>query len=444
MNLAGFCNAEMMKAPKKAGLAILTGLAIILIPGVSCRQSAPGQPEVRAPEFPGEGPEKPGTGDREAQGPAPLPFGVKDTGIFSELDGLVVMELPACAAGGNVSLAVNKKKRVLSLSCGKVPVKAYPVALGSEPKGTKLEEGDGKTPEGTYRLVSSVGQGLPAGAGGTMWLISYPSARDAAMALESGRLGKDDYDAVAKAEAEGLAPPQGTVLGGGLGLHGGGVSSDWTGGGIALRDGDFDEISGVVGPGTPITIVSGDEPDPEDADGDGIPDQVDIHLGALKCALNKASYDSGYQKIAYPLGDVDREKGCCTDVIIRAFRNAGMDLQAEIHKDILARKKAYKHVPKPNTDIDHRRVRNMIIYMQKHMVGLDASPDEDAASGWLPGDVVYFDTLPKKGPDHVGILTSALDGEGRPMVINNWYWGSKTAAMDLVSGWPVTHRFRIH
>jgi len=101
-------------------------------------------------------------------------------------------------------------------------------------------------------------------------------------------------------------------------------------------------------------------------------------------------------------------------------------------------------VPKPNTDIDHRRVRNMIIYMKKHMVGLDAAPDEASIAGWLPGDVVYLDTLPKKGPDHVGILTAAVDEKGNPMVINNWYWGSKTAAMDLVSGWPVTHRFRIH
>ena len=173
-----------------------------------------------------------------------------------------------------------------------------------------------------------------------------------------------------------------------------------------------------------------------------IHDQVDIHAGALKAALNGASYDGGYYKIAYPMGDVAREKGCCTDVVIRALRNAGIDLQEALSKDIAKRPKAYKHIKKANTDIDHRRVRNLLVYMKKHMMSLGTDFEGDSVCGWMPGDVVLFDTLPRKGPDHIGIVVAETDG-GLPLVVNNWTTGYTTRAMDLLSWVDVTHRFRV-
>ncbi len=105
--------------------------------------------------------------------------------------------------------------------------------------------------------------------------------------------------------------------------------------------------------------------------------------------------------------------------------------------------KAYKHIKAKNMSIDHRRVKNMFIYMKKHLKAVDAPLDEAHLAQWLPGDVVFLDTLPKKGPDHVGILSFHTDKNGFPMVINNWTWGSKTGEMDLLSWCPVTHHFRV-
>ena len=70
-----------------------------------------------------------------------------------------------------------------------------------------------------------------------------------------------------------------------------------------------------------------------DADGDGIPDAVDILLGAKKVALDGAIYRETAPRLPYPGGDVPRQDGVCTDVVIRALRNAGIDLQRAVHDD---------------------------------------------------------------------------------------------------------------
>ena len=372
-----------------------------------------------------------------------LPFGVKDKGVFSDLDAGVSMGLPAGLNKDNASLRVNKKKRTLSLFFGDVPVKTYPIALGFTPSGDKEVEGDGKTPEGEYSICEMRHKDLPAKYGARSILLAYPGAKDAKRGLKQGIITKEQHDKIMAAQQSGAIPPQDTVLGSSIRIHGGGAGEDWTAGCIGLRDEDAVEIYGSVKVGTPVIIESGIQKDPHDADGDGIPDQVDILAGALKCAINSASFDTGYVKIAYPMGDVARDKGCCTDVIIRALRNAGIDLQKDIYKDIKKRKKAYKHIKKPNTDIDHRRVRNMIVYMKKRFEPITTKLEKEQLASWLPGDIVYFDTMSKAGPDHVGIVSFNADENGIPMVIDNWYWGSTTKESDLLSWCPVTHHFRL-
>jgi D-alanyl-D-alanine dipeptidase len=143
--------------------------------------------------------------------------------------------------------------------------------------------------------------------------------------------------------------------------------------------------------------------------------------------------------MSYPGGDVPREIGVCTDVIVRSLRNAGYDLQRLVHEDILQARQAYPMVSKPNTDIDHRRVKSLLPYFQRKADVL-AEPRDPLR----PGDVIFMDTFPDRpGSEHVGILADADGGSGRPLVINNWTEGTVTKPMDLLSFVPVTQRYRM-
>jgi uncharacterized protein YijF (DUF1287 family) len=143
------------------------------------------------------------------------------------------------------------------------------------------------------------------------------------------------------------------------------------------------------------------------------------------------------------MGDVPREMGVCTDVIIRAVRNAGVDLQVLLNADIKRAPKAYPMVSRANPHIDQRRVKTLLPYFKRHWEAHSARFDdpEDPAR---PGDVIFMDTFPSKaGPDHIGILSDRLDDQGLPLVINNWTNGTVTAEMDLLTFVPVLHRFRL-
>ncbi len=183
-----------------------------------------------------------------------------------------------------------------------------------------------------------------------------------------------------------------------------------------------------------------------DLDLDGIPDSLDVLIGARKTVENGALYGGPLQRIPYPGGDVDRARGVCTDVVIRALRNAGIDLQKEVIEDMRANPTAYRlKGEKPIPTIDHRRVRRQIVYFKRHYRALETNfsrrgRGEDA---WLPGDIVFMDTLPKYGPDHVGIISDRVDQNGRPMIINNWDEGHRTSDMSLLESVPITHRFRV-
>lgn len=197
---------------------------------------------------------------------------------------------------------------------------------------------------------------------------------------------------------------------------------------------------GFAMPGAQATLELA-APDPNDADGDRIPDSLDILLGAKKVAINGAHYRNTYRVLSYPGGDLPRDEGVCTDVIIRALRNAGIDLQKLVHEDILARPKAYPHVKRPDTNIDHRRVRTLLPYFSAHWESLPTDP-RDTSVPWLPGDICLLDTLPNAGPDHIGIVSDTLGKSGLPLVVNNWTDGYRTQPMDLLDWVPVTHRFR--
>lgn len=179
-----------------------------------------------------------------------------------------------------------------------------------------------------------------------------------------------------------------------------------------------------------------------DLDGDGIPSGYDILLGAKKAVINAAPYKGGYQKLEYPGGDVPRTEGVCTDLLVRAVRNAGIDLQQALHEDINARPRAFPMVDDPDTNIDHRRVKTLLPYFVEHWENLPEDID-DQTRPWLPGDIVFMNTMRDERPDHVGVVSDRLGESGYPLIINNWTDGYETSEMDLLGFVPVTHRFRV-
>jgi len=202
----------------------------------------------------------------------------------------------------------------------------------------------------------------------------------------------------------------------------------------ALRPEDREEVRQFVAP----TLSIGVPPRALDRDGDGIVDGLDILIGAKKLLFNHARYIERYVSMGYPGGDVPRSEGVCSDTVVRALRNAGIDLQKEIHEDILRAPASYPMVEKVDASINHRRVRTLLPWFQRHWKTLPRN------AAYRPGDVVFFDTFPsREGPDHLGVVSDRPGATVLPMVINNWTDGTVDAEMDLLPLIPVTHHFRV-
>jgi uncharacterized protein YijF (DUF1287 family) len=151
-------------------------------------------------------------------------------------------------------------------------------------------------------------------------------------------------------------------------------------------------------------------------------------------------YDPSYQRIAYPDGDVPPERGVCTDVVIRAYRQLGIDLQELVHEDMRAHWNAYPHPAKwalkrPDTNIDHRRVPNLAAFFRRH--GTTIAPGRDPAQ-FRPGDLVVWE-LPY-GLPHIGIVADRKSADGTPLVIHNI--GSGTEMEDVLFAFTITGHFR--
>jgi uncharacterized protein YijF (DUF1287 family) len=215
--------------------------------------------------------------------------------------------------------------------------------------------------------------------------------------------------------------------------------------GALARTGDRAELAALITPAN--TRALADDPDAlafGDRDDDGIPDALDVLVGATKTALNGDAYTEGYVSMSYPNGDVPRTEGVCTDVVIRSLRNAGLDLQKSLHDDIARAPRAYPMVKgKGDPSIDQRRVATLLPFFLRHLERHAAALD-DPKDPLRPGDIIFMDTFPSRpGPDHIGILSNHLDDQGLPLVINNWTDGTVTTEMDLLTFVPVTHRFRL-
>ncbi|NDV79052.1 DUF1287 domain-containing protein [Dysgonomonas sp. 511] len=139
---------------------------------------------------------------------------------------------------------------------------------------------------------------------------------------------------------------------------------------------------------------------------------------AIELTKDKVVYDPNYYSIPYPNGDVPAGKGVCTDVVIRAYRKLGIDLQKEIHVDMKANFSKYPKkwgMKRTDRNIDHRRVLNQAMFFSRFGTTKTIS---DKGSDYLPGDIVTWD-LPG-GLTHVGIVTDRKSGDGkRPLIVHN-------------------------
>lgn len=147
---------------------------------------------------------------------------------------------------------------------------------------------------------------------------------------------------------------------------------------------------------------------------------MQLALAGEKLENPSIRYDPAYVSIAYPNGDVSQDTGVCTDVIIRAYRRFGVDLQKEIHEDIVRNPKRYPNIRKADTNIDHRRVPNLLAYFAAHGEKLPISHN---ASDYQPGDIVAWKLGGPSGLNHIGLVTSrkSSDGERYLMVHNVGY-----------------------
>lgn len=162
--------------------------------------------------------------------------------------------------------------------------------------------------------------------------------------------------------------------------------------------------------------------------------------GAVAQVGITTSYDPSYVTLSYPNGDVPRNTGVCSDVLVRAFRNAGIDLQKELHEDM---SRAWSEYPKrwglskPDRNIDHRRVPNLMTYFARlgKSLAITGNPDD-----YLPGDVVAWDL--GGGILHIGIVTNMMSETQREcLIVHNI--GRGTRVEDVLMKWTIIGHYRV-
>jgi uncharacterized protein len=157
-------------------------------------------------------------------------------------------------------------------------------------------------------------------------------------------------------------------------------------------------------------------------------------------------YDPAYVRIPYPAGDVPASTGVCTDEVIRAYRAVGIDLQKEVHTDMLNHLSAYprkwtsaSHNSRPtptDTNIDHRRVPNLMVFFRRHG---DTLPLSAEARDYHPGDLVTWNL--GGGTTHIGIVVDQISPQsGRYLLVHNIGQGPQME--DVLFNWKIIGHYR--
>jgi len=146
--------------------------------------------------------------------------------------------------------------------------------------------------------------------------------------------------------------------------------------------------------------------------------QKSLSDSALELTEQKVTYDPSYFSIDYPNGDIPADKGVCTDVIIRAYRKTGIDLQKLVHEDM---KKNFDKYPKnwglktTDKNIDHRRVPNLMTFFKRKGAEKQITQNQN---DYVPGDVVSWSL--DGGLTHIGIVVNKKsEDDKRNLIVHN-------------------------
>jgi uncharacterized protein len=170
------------------------------------------------------------------------------------------------------------------------------------------------------------------------------------------------------------------------------------------------------------------------------PDRTRRLVAAARAQIGRTvTYDPAYVKLNYPGGDVPEERGVCTDVVIRAYRDAfGIDLQKLVHEDMRKNFAAYPTrwgLKKPDRNIDHRRVPNLQTFFARKGAAMEVSK---VWPGYHAGDLVTM-MLPGNLP-HIGIVSYEVSEKNIPLLIHNI--GGGTQEENVLQRYEITGRYR--
>lgn len=165
-----------------------------------------------------------------------------------------------------------------------------------------------------------------------------------------------------------------------------------------------------------------------------------LTAAALERTQHTVRYVATYVRIPYPGGDVPADTGVCTDEIIRTYRAVGIDLQKEVHEDMLQNFAAYPNqrrwgLAHTDANIDHRRVPNLMVFFSRKGESL---PTTTHPEDFAPGDLVTWNL--GGGVPHIGILVDTPSQSGRYMIVHNIGYGPKLE--DVLFSWKITGHYR--
>ncbi len=161
---------------------------------------------------------------------------------------------------------------------------------------------------------------------------------------------------------------------------------------------------------------------------------------AMERTTHNIRYDGGYYRIDYPNGDVAPNIGVCTDVVIRSYRQLGIDLQVLVHQDMRHNFSAYPSkkiwgLTRPDSNIDHRRVPNLQAFFKRHGEVLSITQNSDS---YQAGDLITW-MLPGNRP-HIGIVVKAGSSDKRPLIVHNI--GLGPIVDEMLFDYPITGHYR--
>ncbi|MCP3852168.1 MAG: DUF1287 domain-containing protein [Gammaproteobacteria bacterium] len=168
---------------------------------------------------------------------------------------------------------------------------------------------------------------------------------------------------------------------------------------------------------------------------------ISLEQAAIERTASQVTYDGSYISIDYPNGDVPANTGVCTDVIIRSYRKLGIDLQKQVHEDMVQHFSSYPSnriwgLSSTDSNIDHRRVPNLQAFFKRKGQTLKVSQNN---SDYNAGEIVTW-LLPGNLP-HIGIVTSRRSEDGkRPLIVHNI--GSGPKLEDMLFHYKITGHYK--